>query len=170
MDFKQLIAKLGRNGLVIAIGGLLAIIVSLFPWYGFTGKTAAELKSYGIKTSASAWDAGIGAWFPMLLLFALSVVVVLVALDRLKQPPLFLATIETGAALFATIIVLLRWVTYPSGSGFTADFGALWGTYLGVIIAIVVTVFSYLDFTAKGGDIKNLGAGFKSSSLPPGEG
>lgn len=171
MDFNQLMARLGRNGIVIAVGGLLAIIVSFFPWYGFTGKAAAELKAYGIKTSVSAWSAGFGAWFPMLLLFALGVVVVLAAMDIIKQPALLLAVVATGASLLATIIVLLRWATYPSASGLSGDFGALWGTYLGVVIALAVTVFSYLDFTAKGGDIKNLGAAFnKPSQLPPSEG
>src|SRR5579859_7427279 len=77
MDFQQLMGKLGRNGLVIAGGGLLALIVSFFPWYGFTGSVSSEMKALGVQTSVSAWDAGFAAWFPMLLLFALGVVAVL---------------------------------------------------------------------------------------------
>jgi hypothetical protein len=167
VDFNQLKARLGRNGIVIAAGGLLAIIVSLFPWFGITGSAADELKKLGYKTSSTAWGSGFGAWFPMLLLFLLGVMVVLAALDVIKQPPLMLAFIEAAAALLATVVVLLRWVTYPSASGVGGGYGALWGTYVGVVIAVAVTVFGYLDFAGKGGDIKNLGAAFQQKQVGP---
>jgi hypothetical protein len=58
--------------------------------------------------------------------------------------------ITAAVSLIAAIIILLRWVTYPSASapGFSA--GAKFGTYVGLILAIVQTVFGYLNTVASG--------------------
>jgi hypothetical protein len=161
VDFNQLKARLGRNGLVIAAGGLLALIVSFFPWYGLSGSGVSEAKAFGMKTSVNAWDAGFAAWFSMLLLFALGVIAVLAAQGIIGWSPLLLGFVEGAGAVLAALLVLLRWVTYDTASGGGASVGALWGTYVGVLVAIVVAVFGYLDFVAKGGDVKNIPAVFQ---------
>jgi len=170
MDFQALLGKLGRNGLAIAVGGLVAIIVSLFPWYGLSGAGTSEAKAFGLKTSVNAWDAGFLAWFSMLLLFALGVVVVLAALEIVKFTPLLLGFIEAAAGILAVLLVLLRWVSYDTASGGGVSVGALWGTYVGLLVAIVVAVFGYLDFAARGGDVKDLGAAFRNSDVTVGGG
>ncbi|GAA2002651.1 hypothetical protein [Catenulispora subtropica] len=154
-------ARLGRNGLVIAAGGLLAFIVSFFPWYGYSGSGASELKAMGVKTSVNAWDAGFAAWFSVLLLLALAVVGVLAAQGIVKWAPLLLGFVEAAGGLLAAVLVLLRWLTYDTASGIGGSVGAMWGTYVALVIAIAVAVFGYLDFVAKGGDIKNIGAVFQ---------
>lgn len=167
MDFKQLQAGLGRNGQVIVVGGLLAFIDSFFAWYGYSGGGSDELKQMGIKTSVSAWSAGFGAWFPVILLLAVAAVAVLGVLGKLPFAPLMLGFLAFAGGVLATVIVLLRWATYPSASGIGGSVGAMWGTYVGVILAIVVAVFGYLDFVAKGGNIKNLGAVFQNGPTGP---
>lgn len=164
MDFKQLQARLGRNGQAIVIGGLLMFIDSFFGWYGLSGSGVSEAKAMGFKTSATAWGSGFGAWFAVLLVLAVAVVAVLGALDRLPFAPLMIGFVEFGGGVLAAVIVLLRWMTYQTASGGGASVGALWGTYVGVILAIVVAVFGYLEFVAKGGDIKNLGAVFQNAA------
>jgi hypothetical protein len=167
MDFKELQTRLGRNGQVIVAGGLLMLIDSFFSWYGLSGGSASELKALGIQTSVSAWNAGFGAWFPVLLLLAVAVVAVLGALGRLPFAPLMIGFAEFAGGALAAIVVLLRWLTYPTASAPGASVGALWGTYVGVILAIVVAVFGYLDFVAKGGDIKNLAGVFQNGTQGP---
>lgn len=164
MDFKQLQARLGRNGQAIVIGGLLMFIDSFFAWYGLSGGSSSELKALGIQTSVTAWGAGFGAWFSVILVLAVAVVAVLGALGRLPFPPLMIGFLEFSGGVLAAIIVLLRWMTYQTASGEGASVGALWGTYVGVVLAIIVAVFGYLDFVAKGGDIKNLGAVFQNGA------
>jgi hypothetical protein len=167
MDFKQLQARLGRNGQAIVVGGLLMLIDSFFGWYGLSGSGVAELKSLGYKTSATAWGSGFGAWFAVLLVLAVAAVAVLGALGRLPFAPLMIGFAEFAGGVLAVIVVLLRWMTYQTFSGGGASVGALWGTYVGVILAIVVAVFGYLDFVAKGGDIKNLAAVFQNGPQGP---
>jgi uncharacterized membrane protein len=58
-------------------------------------------------------------------------------------------------------------MTYQTESVAGTSVGALWGTYVGVILAIVVAVFGYLNFVAKGGDIKNLAAVFQNGTQEP---
>jgi hypothetical protein len=54
-------------------------------------------------------------------------------------------------AAVAVIIILLRWVTYPDAPARSGiDAGARFGTYLGLIIAAVQTVFCYLRAVAGG--------------------
>lgn len=167
MDFKTLQARLGRNGSVIVVGALLMFIDSFFAWYGLSGGSASELKALGVQTSVSAWSAGFGAWFSVLLVLAVAAVAVLGALGRLPFAPLMIGFLEFSGGVLAALIVLLRWMTYQTASGAGASVGALWGTYVGVILAIVVAVFGYLDFVAKGGDIKNLGAVFQNGPQGP---
>lgn len=167
MDIKQLQARLGRNGQVLVIGGLLALIDSFFGWYGLSGGSTSQLKALGIKTSVSAWNAGFGAWFSVLLLLVVAAVAVLNALGRLPFAPLMIGFAEFAGGALAAIVVLLRWMTYQTESADGVSVGALWGTYVGVILAIVVAVFGYLDFVAKGGDIKNLAAVFQNGPQGP---
>jgi len=121
----------------------------------------------GYKTSVSAWSAGFGAWFSVLLVLAVAVVAVLGVLGRLPFAPLMIGFIEFSGGVLATLVVLLRWMTYQTASGGGGSVGAQWGTYVGVILAIVVAVFGYLDFAARGGDIKNLGAVFQNGPTGP---
>jgi hypothetical protein len=167
MDFKQLQARLGRNGQAIVIGGLLMFIDSFFAWYGLSGGSSSELKALGIQTSVSAWSAGFGAWFSVVLVLAVAVVAVLGALGRLPFTQLMIGFLEFSGGVLAAVIVLLRWMTYQTASGGGGSVGALWGTYVGVLIAIAVAVFAYLDFTARGGDIKNPAAAFQNGQTGP---
>ena len=161
MDFKQLQARLGRNGQAIVAGGVLVLIDSFFAWYGLSGKESSELKAMGYKTSVTAWGAGFGAWFSVLLLIAVAAVTVLAAMGILKLAPLMVGFVQAAGSVLAVVVVLLRWMTYQSASGGGSSVGALFGTYIGVVLAIVIAVFAYLDFVAKGGDIKNLPAVFQ---------
>ena len=47
------------------------------------------------------------------------------------------------------IILLIRWLTYPSAAA-RNHAGAQIGTYIGLIVAIVQTVFGYLNIVAAG--------------------
>ena len=161
MDINQLRARLGRNGQAIVAGAILMLIDSFFGWYGLSGGDSEQLKAMGVQTSVSGWSAGFGAWFPVLLILAVAAVAVLGAMGTLPFAPLMIGFLEAAGSVLAVVILLLRWMTYPTASGFGASVGALWGTYVGVVLAVVVAVFAYLDFVAKGGDIKNLPAVFK---------
>lgn len=153
------LTRLGRTERVLAVVGVLALIDSFLPWYSVSGKGLAA----GISYSENAWDVGVGGWFPLLLLLAVGVVVALPAAGRSVVVRGGYAAFGAAAAL-ATLIILIRWLTYPSLPGEAAgyaDAGAGFGTYAGLILAVVATVFAYLAFTAAGGSIAAFGDAFK---------
>jgi hypothetical protein len=168
MDFQQLLAKLGRSGQVAVGGALLIFVFSFLPWWSFSVSFLGE----SISGHASAWNAGIGAWFPVLLLLASGVVTLLVALDVVKWAPLMLWTLNTAAAAVSVIIIVLRWVTFPSSSatdaisGGSSSAGAGYALYVSLVLAIAMGVFGYLGFTGVGGSVSDPMAGFKGGAAP----
>jgi hypothetical protein len=158
------LTKLGRSERVLAVVGLLAFINSFLPWYSVSTKGGAA--SFGVSYSASgnAWSIGFGAWFPSLLLLAVGVLVALPAFGRNVSIRGGYAALG-ALALLATIIILIRWLTYPSIPAEEASFidaGASFGTYVGLVLGIVATAFGYLGFTAAGGTLNNFADAFKS--------
>lgn len=149
------LTKLGRTERILGIVGLLAFIDSFLPWYTVTGVSVLG-QTYG-GGSISGWTVGFAAWFPCLLLLALGVLAVLPAAGTTVPVRGGYATV-TAVALLATIIILIRWLTYPSYPGVSA--GAGFGTYVGLVLGIVATAFGYLAFTASGGSLNNIGAAF----------
>ena len=170
MDFKQLQARLGRTGQVFVGGALLIFILSFLPWY------TASFSFMGHSESGhlAAWHAAFGAWFPVLLMIALGVVTILWALGTVKWSALFLWTVGTAAAIVAAIIIVLRWLTYPSAGssgvdalGGSASSGAGWALYVSLVVTIAMAVFGYLGFVGAGGDIKNIPAALQQRQSEP---
>lgn len=170
VDFQQLMARLGRTGQVQAAGGLLAFIVSFFPWIqaDLSAEEKAFASSLGVSTSFNAWHegAGAGGYFTWLLLLGLAVVAVLSALAVLPKLPMALIGVLTGG--LTILVLLLHWLNM-------ADHAKnAWGYYLEVVIAIAVTVVSYLGMKDEGSSFNQIGALFQQKSgqagPPPGQG
>ncbi|HEV3172794.1 MAG TPA: hypothetical protein VGZ32_20775 [Actinocrinis sp.] len=161
------LTKLGRTERVLAIVGLLAFIDSFLSWYSVTikGFSLGSVSAGGYSASDNAWNIGFWAWFPMLLLLAVGVVVALPAFGQRVAIRGGYAALGS-ATLLATIIVLIRWLTYPSASDLVGSAGADYGTYVGLILCIVATVFAYLGFTAEGGSLAALGQSIKARTQP----
>ncbi len=172
------LAKLGRTERVLAIVGLLAFINSFLPWYSVSVKGSLAALGGAGSASGNAWDIGFWAWFPMLLLLAVGVLVALPAFGQNVSVRGGYAAFG-AVALLVTIIVLIRWLTYPSVPAEDAAFidaGADFGTYIGLILGVVATAFAYLGFTAAGGTLNNIGDAFKGAApqqagyVPPASG
>ena len=122
-------------------------IVSFLPWYG-----ASFL---GHSDSVSAWSAGFGAWFSCLLVLAVGAVVAVRVFGGRPLPTIGNGSVSwsfilTAVSILAALIVLLRWLTYPSSSVSGLSVGAKWGTYVGLVVAIVQAVFGYLSIMHAG--------------------
>src|SRR4051794_26366157 len=145
-------ARLGRVGQVQAAAGLLALIFSFFAWV--TADIPEELKQFveasGESTSHNAWQAGagIGAWFPCLLLFALGVVAVLVAMGTIAKLPTALLGVLVGG--LSTIIILLRWLTLED------HVNAGWALYVTLVLALAVTGLSYTGMAVEGTSLSQI--------------
>ncbi len=143
--------NVGNNDLVVMGAGALMFIDSFLPWYGvsfsgggFTGGSA----------SVSAWHF-FGAWFPMLLVLAVAGwtaarVFAGRTLPSIANGAVSWNFVAAAVSAVAALIILIRWVSYPSASGVGFSAGAKFGTYLGLALAIVQAVFGVLTITAAG--------------------
>ena len=163
------LTKLDIRARVLGAVGLLAFIDSFLPWYKVSSKSAFP-GALQYSSSGNAWNVGIGGWLPLLLLLALGAVAVLPAFGRNFEIRGGYAAVGV-LALVATVIILLRWLTYPSvggGAGSYIDAGAAFGTYLGVVLGLVSVGVAYLAFTAEGGKLNAIADAFKSPASTPG--
>ena len=117
--------------------GALAFIVSFFSWYSLPDGLDAFVGTI------NAWDMGFLAWFPVLLLLAAGVLVLLPHLGT--QVP-NLAMIWLGLAGAAVLFLLLRWLTLPDYFG--ANGGIGFGYFIGLIIALASGVGAFLSYRA----------------------
>ncbi len=143
--------KAGTLDWVVVAAGLLAYISSFFPWY----RTRVSVLGIDRSAVANAWNAGIGAWLPVLLLVVAGGVVLASTMGVRLPASKWLITLGLSALAFITI--LLRWVTYPDATGtrgdldnvdvdglFAVSTGAGFGLYLGLTAAIVAVVASFI--------------------------
>jgi hypothetical protein len=135
----------------VGIGaGLLALIVSFFPWFS----SSASFEGIESSGSSTAWGTGIGAWLPVLMLLATGV---LVALPHIGVAVSNLALIWLGLSAGAALIILVRWLTLPDvpdelsevGLGLAnvdVDAGAGFGLIVGLILAVASAVVAFLSY------------------------
>jgi hypothetical protein len=145
------------DGVVLGAGAL-AFVASFLPWY------TASFAVLGIKSSvgANAWNAGFGAWFPMLAVMAAAGAVLAGAADaRWRESPLR-PVVTLGLAALALLTLLLSWAgggigdfggVQHSGADFgqfdlggfvSASSGVGVGLYAGLVAAAVAVVAAVL--------------------------
>ena len=130
------------------VGAAGVSFISLFlPWYG---------ASSGVfSASVSGWSTSYG-WFGALLIIAAGV---FLALQRsqvnLNSVPVTPAVVVLGAAVLGTLIVVIRWITLPSGhagiGGVTIySYGPRVGIFLTILAGLVQVAAAVALFRASG--------------------
>jgi hypothetical protein len=123
--------------------GVLAFIFSFFTWVSASAEGLEDFGFSGSLASGNAWDAGFLAWFSVLLLVAAAVVV---ALPHFGTQVPNRAMIWLILAGLAVVFIVLRWVTYSSNDALGVSFGAGFGTFVGLLLALVFGVAAFLTF------------------------
>ena len=132
-----------RDWAVVGAAGVSFICLFL-PWYG------GSAGPYSF--SVSGWSTSYG-WLGGLLIIAAGVYL---ALQRsqvdLAKMPLTPAVVVLGAAALGTLIVVLRWITLPSGHyGLVGySYGPSVGIYLTIIAGVVQVVAGVALFRSSG--------------------
>jgi hypothetical protein len=122
--------------------GALAFIVSFFPWYSVDfGDTG--LPGFDLDTSFSAWDSGFLAWFSMLLLLA---VAVLILLPHFGTQVPNLPMLWLGLAGVSLLFVIIRWLTFDSATGLGGSAGPGFGLFIGLILALASAAAGFMVF------------------------
>jgi hypothetical protein len=127
------------------VGGAGLSFISLFlPWYGFSAGF--------ISASVSGWGTSYG-WLGGLLIIAAGVYLAMQRSEvNLSAVPLTPAVVVLGAATLGTLIVLLRWITLPSGHGLDGaySYGPRVGIFLTIIAGLVQVGAAVALFRASG--------------------
>jgi hypothetical protein len=148
---------------VIGAAGLS--FISLFlPWYGFS--------SPAFSASVSGWSTSYG-WFGGLLIIAAGVYLAMVRSEfNLSNMPVTPAVVVLGASALGTLIVIIRWISLPSGHagvlGITAySYGAQVGIFLTIIAGLVQVGAALALFRASGEKLPWASGPATSDTSPP---
>jgi hypothetical protein len=140
--------KLSQLDWVIAGAGAVALISLFLPWEGWSDGP--------FSASASGWSTGYG-WLGVLLIVAAAVYLVLLrAESNLPRLPVGPAVAVLGAAALGSLIIILRWLTLPSGSSAsgTGAFSFSWGPRIGLFLALLAglaqVACAFLSFRTSG--------------------
>ncbi len=132
---------------IVVGASALAFICLFLPWYGAT--------TLGYNASVSGWGTSYG-WLGGLLIVASGVYLLLqrsqADLSRVKLGP---ATVVLGAAVLGTVIVILRWISLPSGHGGIDgvnlySYGPEVGIWLTLVVGLVQVVSALRLFRGSG--------------------
>jgi len=148
---------LKTNDLGFLIAGLVALIATFLPWYtvSFDFDFGQDLGIPGSSGSDSAigWETGAGVLAALLILLALAFVAARafgISLPKMPFPASLIAVVLAG---LATVIVLLRWLTFDSADGAGSSIGPDFGIIVCFIALVVMTAFAVMSMLAemKGG-------------------
>jgi hypothetical protein len=129
----------------VLITGVLAFIVSFFPYYGakVSGSVAGvNVASLGnTSASVSAWHSYSTLALLLILLGTIVAAVVIFAKSSLPDLPVGARWIAAGLCSLGALLYLIRLFTLPShhenlGGGISASEGVKWGGYLLLIIVL----------------------------------
>ncbi len=132
--------------LAVLASGLLAFIVSFFPYYGVSVSGAnlpggLSVGSFGASSSVSAWHSY--STLALLLIIAGTIVAAVAIFARGSAPslPIGLRWIAAGLCSLGALLYLIRLFTLPHHhvqitSSISASEGVKWGGYLLLIIVL----------------------------------
>lgn len=146
------VSKFKTSDWLMVGGGALFLIAGFLPWL-----QTPSIPGFG-RISVNAFDLFFTGTLPWLLLVALGVLAFLAAAEIFKLPAnLPVPTIFLGAAALATLLVIGRFF-------YTQDLDRGIGLFLGLIAAGVATAGAYMNFSASGGDLKQLAGDLQSKA------
>lgn len=126
------INKYSTQEKVLGGAAIVALIALFLPWYGASVA--------GFSASVSGWNTSWG-WLGGLLLVAAGVYLVLLRSDvNLSKMPLTPLVAIAGISLLGTVIVVIRWLTLPSGHGGVGGIGYSYGPRVGIFLALIAGI------------------------------
>lgn len=141
------IKKLSTIDRVVVGAGVVALIALFLPWYGYSVA--------GFSSSVSGFSSGYG-WIGALLVVAAGAYLALQRsgsnIPKTSYGP---GVIVLGASAIGTLLIVIRWISLPSGSGgvgsvYNYSYGPSVGIFIALIAAVVQVVCSFRLFKSSG--------------------
>jgi hypothetical protein len=134
--------KLDTSDRIVVGASALTIICLFLPWYGASGG--------GFSVSVSGFSSGYG-WLGALLIIAAGVYLAMVrAGSNMPNTGVGPGVAVLGLSVLGTLIVIIRWITIPSGSGLGYTYGPMFGMYLTILAGLVQAVLAFRLFKRSG--------------------
>ena len=150
-----------NDAAVLGAGGLF-LLLSFFPFYGFSSGSFA---GKSISANVTAWHFGVMVL--AILLMAAAVAVVAVRLfSSLPTMPVGPRLLALGGAALAAVITLIRVLTLDRQSTLGVSVGPRFGAWGMLALGVVAAVFAFLAFRESG---EALPSASGSSTSPPAE-
>ena len=155
--------SVSTNDAAVLGAGALFLILSFFPFYGFSGKAIEGFGGFGVSANVTAWDSG--AMVLAIVLMAVAVAVVAARVfGTVPALPVGPRLLTLGTAGAAALITVLRVLTLDRKSAFGISVGPKFGAWAMVILAIAAVVFAFLAFRESGETMPSAGG---SANPPP---
>jgi hypothetical protein len=137
----------------LMIGGAVGFFI-----FGFFNWVTIKVGGITVGSTGNVFDffwTGVVPWF---LVIGAGVITILLAADRLREDQLPWPLILVAATGVAAVLLLFRLVFNPiQGTGVAGiEAGRGIGMILSVVSGLVAFAGAYLNFTSKGGDLKDL--------------
>ena len=136
------IKKLDTLDRVVVGASAVTLICMFLPWYGVSDLV--------YSASVSGFSSGWG-WLGALLIIAAGLYLALLRagsnLPKISYGP---GVTVLGLSALGTVIVLLRWLTIPSGHFGGGSYGPMYGMYLTILAGIVQVLISFRLFKQSG--------------------
>ena len=165
--------RLSKRDLTVIVGGALVLVASFLPWETATSNGVGVVYT----GSASAWNAGFGAWFGSLLCAAAAAAAAARHLGHLSTVRGIGPNLAAcGLAVTGLVLLLLRLLTLPHAGSYGPlgpaggyGYGPGFGAFAGVGLAAVQAIVALLNVRAAGEKIPSFASSAASAS-PPGPG
>ncbi len=139
-------SKLDSLDRVVVVTSVIALVSMFLPWYGGS--------VLGFSASVNGFGSGYG-WFGSLLIVLAGGYLAMVRSGS-PMPTMAMGpgVLVLGLSAIGTLLVIIRWVTLPSGGGGVAgagfSYGPRIGIYLALIAGLVQAVISFRLFKRSG--------------------
>lgn len=144
------IKRLNTLDRIVVGASAIAVICLFLPWWGASASAGGISYSASVSGFSTSWG-----WLGGILVVAAGVYLLLVrsAVDVSKMP-VTPAAVVLGLSALGTLIVIIRWATIPRGgvSGFGGgySYGARFGLWITLIVAIAQVVCAVMLFRSSG--------------------
>ena len=127
------LGRLGQLDRGIVGGAAVVFISGFLPWYGYSG----PLSLY--SASVSGFSSGFTGWAGILLLFIAGLYLFLRRMEvAIPDLPVGPAVAVAGVAALGLLLVIIRWLSFPSvHAGLAGSIGSKWGVWVALIAGLV---------------------------------
>jgi hypothetical protein len=136
--------------------GVLGLIFSFLPWYGYRYHNPYTGQAW--SSSVNAWHAGAAAWVPIVLMVLVGVLAAAHMLGGGRAAGLGSLSASTALAVLSAVsllLIIVRWITLPHVNYYLDGYhvwssGARYGLIIGLVASIVMTVLTLRRLRASG--------------------